>query len=116
MAQNGGILGGLDFTTGKVDDGQTVVCLVRQDQKSCDRNNQAIKLNPNDADAYYNRRIARDNLGDKQGAIADYDQAIKINPNTKLRSKIAVSFPLLPLLQRAFGSFCYLLPLNATRY
>ncbi len=45
MAQNGGILGGLDFTTGKVDDGQTVVCLVRQDQKSCDRNNMLFTLN-----------------------------------------------------------------------
>ncbi|MEB3151352.1 MAG: tetratricopeptide repeat-containing serine protease family protein, partial [Sphaerospermopsis sp.] len=42
---------------------------------------EAIKINPNDALAYYNRGIARDDLGDKQGAIDDYNQAIKINPN-----------------------------------
>jgi tetratricopeptide (TPR) repeat protein len=45
---------------------------------------QAIKINPNDADAYYNRGIVRYQLGDKQGAIDDYTQAIKINPNLAL--------------------------------
>ncbi|RAM48390.1 MAG: hypothetical protein C6Y22_27935, partial [Hapalosiphonaceae cyanobacterium JJU2] len=30
--------------------------------------------------AYYNRGIARSDLGDNQGAIADYNSAIKINP------------------------------------
>jgi V8-like Glu-specific endopeptidase len=43
--------------------------------------NQAIKLDPNYADAYYGRGIVRSKLGDKQGAITDYTQAIKINPN-----------------------------------
>ncbi|MFM6370267.1 MAG: tetratricopeptide repeat protein, partial [Dolichospermum sp.] len=43
--------------------------------------NQAIKFNPNLAQAYYNRGNVRDDLGDKQGAIDDYNQAIKINPN-----------------------------------
>ncbi|MFM6254977.1 MAG: tetratricopeptide repeat protein [Dolichospermum sp.] len=43
--------------------------------------NQAIKFNPNDADAYYNRGNVRNELGDKQGAIDDYTQAIKFNPN-----------------------------------
>ncbi len=41
---------------------------------------QAIKLNPNHADAYNDRGLARLALGDRQGAIADYTQAIKINP------------------------------------
>ncbi|ALB41433.1 MULTISPECIES: tetratricopeptide repeat protein [unclassified Anabaena] len=45
---------------------------------------QAIKFNPNYADAYYNRGIVRDDLGDKPGAIDDYTQAIKINPNLAL--------------------------------
>ena len=31
--------------------------------------------------AYYNRGNARSALGDKQGAIEDYDRAISINPN-----------------------------------
>ncbi len=34
-----------------------------------------------DGYAYHNRGLAKANLGDKQGAIADYDRAIKINPN-----------------------------------
>lgn len=40
---------------------------------------QAIKLRPSYADAYYNRGNSRSDLGDKKGAIADYDQAIQIN-------------------------------------
>ncbi|MBO1054825.1 MAG: tetratricopeptide repeat protein [Dolichospermum sp. DET73] len=43
--------------------------------------NQAIKINPNYADAYFVRGVVRNELGDKQGAIDDYNQAIKINPN-----------------------------------
>jgi tetratricopeptide (TPR) repeat protein len=43
--------------------------------------NQAIKINPNYADAYNNRGNVRNDLGDKQGAIDDYTLAIKINPN-----------------------------------
>ncbi|MDB9481128.1 tetratricopeptide repeat-containing serine protease family protein, partial [Dolichospermum circinale CS-537/05] len=46
--------------------------------------NQAIKFNPNLAQAYYNRGNVRDELGDKQGAIDDYTLAIKINPNYAL--------------------------------
>ncbi|MBD2200312.1 tetratricopeptide repeat protein [Calothrix anomala FACHB-343] len=42
---------------------------------------QAIKINSNDALAYYNRAQARADLGDYEGTIADYTQAIKINPN-----------------------------------
>ncbi|MGI8503996.1 MAG: tetratricopeptide repeat protein [Hassallia sp.] len=42
---------------------------------------QAIKINPDDADAYYNRGNARFDLGDRAGAIEDYTQAIKINYN-----------------------------------
>ena len=33
-----------------------------------------------DAYAYYNRGVAKSALGNKQGAIADYDRAIAINP------------------------------------
>jgi tetratricopeptide (TPR) repeat protein/S1-C subfamily serine protease len=43
--------------------------------------NQAIKINPNLAQAYYNRGNVRYDLGDKPGAIDDYTLAIKINPN-----------------------------------
>nr|WP_300004904.1 tetratricopeptide repeat protein [Anabaena sp. AL09] len=40
-----------------------------------------IKINPNDANAYNNRGLVRYKLGDKPGAIDDFNLAIKINPN-----------------------------------
>ena len=46
--------------------------------------NEAIRLNPNLAEAYNNRGIVRKELGDKPGAIDDYNQAIKFNPNLAL--------------------------------
>ena len=33
---------------------------------------QAIEINPNDANAYYNRGNAKSNLKDYYGAISDY--------------------------------------------
>ena len=41
---------------------------------------QAIPTNPQDAEAYYNRGVAKYKSGDKAGAIADFTQAITINP------------------------------------
>ncbi|TRV45070.1 MAG: tetratricopeptide repeat protein [Microcystis panniformis Mp_MB_F_20051200_S9] len=43
--------------------------------------NQAIKLNSDDAVAYYNNGVAKYKLGDNQGAIKDFNQAIQINPD-----------------------------------
>lgn len=43
--------------------------------------NQAIKLDPDDAFAYYFRASMKDDLGDKEGAVADYDKAILLNPD-----------------------------------
>jgi tetratricopeptide (TPR) repeat protein len=45
--------------------------------------NKAIELSPRAA-FYYNRGNVRNDLGDKPGAIDDYTQAIKINPNLAL--------------------------------
>ena len=41
----------------------------------------AIRLNPDDANAYYNRGLAKDKLGQHFAAIADYDIAIRLNPD-----------------------------------
>jgi tetratricopeptide (TPR) repeat protein len=43
--------------------------------------NEAIRLSPNFASAYYNRGEAKSDLGDKQGAITDFNEAIRLNPN-----------------------------------
>ncbi|MEA5532191.1 tetratricopeptide repeat protein, partial [Dolichospermum sp. UHCC 0684] len=43
--------------------------------------NQALRLNPNQGEAYYNRGLARKILGDLEGAIEDYNQALRLNPN-----------------------------------
>ena len=43
--------------------------------------NEAIRFNPNFANAYFNRGVAKKALGDKQGAITDYNEAIRLNPN-----------------------------------
>ncbi|MEH2361531.1 tetratricopeptide repeat protein [Nostoc sp.] len=37
--------------------------------------NQALQTNPNLAEAYYLRGVARRKLGDAQGAVDDYTQA-----------------------------------------
>ena len=42
---------------------------------------QAIELNPNYVEAYYNRGRVRYVLGDHKGAIADYNEALRINPS-----------------------------------
>ncbi len=49
------------------------------------RLDEAIKINPHYALAFYNRANARldegDNEGDNEGDIADYREAININPS-----------------------------------
>jgi tetratricopeptide (TPR) repeat protein len=42
--------------------------------------NQALTINPQDAEAYNNRGNAWRNKGDFDRAIADYTQALRINP------------------------------------
>lgn len=42
---------------------------------------EAIRLNPNDADAFFYRSIDKGRLGDKAGAEADMAAAKRINPN-----------------------------------
>ncbi len=43
--------------------------------------NQALKLQPDDAEIYYKRALVRCEIADYEGAIEDYNQAIKINFN-----------------------------------
>jgi tetratricopeptide (TPR) repeat protein len=44
--------------------------------------NRAIRLNPNSANAYYNRGLIKaTKLQDERGALADYNRAIQLKPN-----------------------------------
>jgi len=43
-----------------------------------------IRINPNDAIAYYNRGNARGDSGDLAGALADYDAALLLDPDDPL--------------------------------
>lgn len=45
VAKNGGRLGALDLTAGKVENGSTVVCLVNQQSRSCNLGNMLFTLN-----------------------------------------------------------------------
>jgi len=43
--------------------------------------NNAIKLNPNDSDAYYSKWVSLHMLWEYREAIKMYNDAIKLNPN-----------------------------------
>src|SRR5262249_47796021 len=45
---------------------------------------QALRFNPDLAEAYYNRGVARAALEDRQGALEDYTQAIRFNADFAL--------------------------------
>ena len=42
---------------------------------------EAIRLKPDFAEVYYNRGIAKDELGRHEAAITDYDEAIRLKPD-----------------------------------
>jgi tetratricopeptide (TPR) repeat protein len=42
---------------------------------------EAIRLNPQDANAYYQRALARRGDGDADGAMADLNEAVRLDPN-----------------------------------
>ena len=51
--------------------------------KAIDDYTEAIKLNPNLAETYYNRGISFYYTGDYQLALKDYDKAIELDPNNQ---------------------------------
>jgi tetratricopeptide (TPR) repeat protein len=50
-------------------------------EEAIDHCNQAIRITPDYADAYYNKGIAYNNLGQYQRAIEDYSEAIRLKPD-----------------------------------
>ena len=55
--------------------------------------NEAIRLSPNYASAYFNRGLALRHKGDLDRAIADYDQAIKLDPRNTSRLSTTAALP-----------------------
>ena len=49
-------------------------------EKAIDAFTRDIELNPQYAEAYYNRGLAYGNLGQDQRAVDDFDEAIRLNP------------------------------------
>jgi tetratricopeptide (TPR) repeat protein len=55
---------------------------VQEAQQALQDADEAIRLNPQDAEAYYDRGVAYTNLGQYERAIQDADEAIRLNPHT----------------------------------
>jgi tetratricopeptide (TPR) repeat protein len=55
-----------------------------QNDRAIQDYDQAIKLNPNDADTFFDRGSVYSDKGQYDRAIQDFDQAIKLNPNLAL--------------------------------
>ena len=70
----------LHQTTRKLGQRQRSLVNVVDRLRALEEYNQAIRINPQDAEAYYNRGNARFYLGNIQGAIEDYNGAIRYNP------------------------------------
>jgi len=51
------------------------------DEKAIEDLSQAIRLNPDNAVAYYNRGLTYGDSGQYQRAIEDYSQAIRLDPD-----------------------------------
>ncbi len=74
---------------------------------------QAIRLNPKDADAYSGRGDAYATKGDMDRAIADFDQAIRLNPNfTDAYSTRGAAYFYKRDLHRAIADFDQAIRLN----
>lgn len=72
-----------------------------------------ITLNPTDANAYLDRGMTRYNSGDKQGAIADFSQAIKINPqNADIYNERGITLAELGNIKGAIADFNQAIKVN----
>ena len=73
---------------------------------------EAIRLNPNAAEAYFNRGRAKVKLDQRPAAITDYDEAIRLNPNFAeaylhrgyLKDYLAIREPLMAACHSALRS------------
>ena len=71
-----------------------------------------LRLNPNHAEAYNNRGLARDALGQHEAAIADYDAALRLNPNAEAYNNRGVERNALGQHEAAIADYDAALRLN----
>ncbi|MEG4347976.1 COP23 domain-containing protein [Microcoleus sp. A003_D6] len=92
VAKNGGWLGGLDLTAGKVENGSTVVCLVNQQPRSCNLGNMLFTLNEQNAK----------NPSQVLTTITRFAEGKATNSNVAESKDIPQSIPLEVLVNRSF--------------
>ncbi len=74
---------------------------------------QALRINPDDADAHTNLGIAYGNLGMYNKAIGSYTQAIGINPDdAKAHYNLGVTYGNLDMYNKAIGSYTQAIRIN----
>ena len=78
---------------------------------------EAIKLNPNNAQAWYGRGTAHDELGQYHRAIQDFDTAVELNPNfSNAYNNRGNSYAKLGQLERALKNYNQALALNPNSF
>lgn len=93
VAKNGGKLAKLDLTTGKVDNGYTVICVVTAGQKSCDRQNMLFTLNKQNSQT----------PGEILVKITNFAKGAASNSTTAESGYIPQFIPLETLVNRSLG-------------
>jgi len=93
VAKNGGKLAKLDLTTGKVDNGYTVICVVTAGQKSCDRQNMLFTLNKQNSQT----------PGEILVKITNFAKGTASNSTTAEKGYIPQFIPLETLVNRSLG-------------
>ncbi|MCY7275321.1 MAG: tetratricopeptide repeat protein, partial [Phormidesmis sp. CAN_BIN44] len=76
---------------------------------------QAIRLDPKDAAAYSNRGLVRADLGDKRGAIEDYQEAARLFLEQKDMDSYNALLGVIKALQSNQPNSLQLLPLSYDR-
>jgi len=93
VADNGGRLGELNLTTGKLDSTQTVVCIVNSTQENCNNNNILFTLNQKNAN----------NPSAVLAKITNFSQGLASDSTVSESGSVPQYIALEPLVNRSFG-------------
>jgi tetratricopeptide (TPR) repeat protein len=76
-----------------------------QHDRAVEDYNQAIKLNPGNAEAYNNRGLAFVAIGRRDSAIKDLDQAVRLQPDAKSYTGRGIAYEEMGELDRAIQDY-----------